>query len=66
MITLETTRLSLREIQSSDAQILYELNKDSEVIKYTGDVSFASLENAKDFILLLMLTISLMVSGVGR
>lgn len=47
---LETERLLLREILVSDAADMYELNSDSEVMQYTGDVYFNSLEETKQFI----------------
>lgn len=46
----ETKRLILREFDLSDAINFYELNLDEEVIKYTGDVAFASVEESKDLI----------------
>ncbi len=49
-IILETTRLKLREITPDDAQIAYELNLDPEVVQYTGDVPFASVEDARKFL----------------
>ena len=47
---LETPRLLLREIEISDTEAMFELNADPEVMKYTGDVSFESLEQTKGFI----------------
>lgn len=47
---LETPRLLLREIVISDAEAMFELNSDPEVMKYTGDVSFKSLKQTKSFI----------------
>lgn len=49
-IILETPRLLLREIEVSDTEAMFELNADPEVMKYTGDVSFESLEQTKNFI----------------
>lgn len=49
-LILETERLNLREFALSDAQFLYELNSDPEVIIYTGDPPFDSLEDARQFI----------------
>ena len=46
---LETERLLLREIAPSDAAIMYQLNLDPEVIKYTGDPPFNSVEEAEKF-----------------
>src|SRR5688572_20279389 len=36
-IVIETNRLILRLFSISDAQLIYELNSDPEVTKYTGD-----------------------------
>jgi len=47
---LETERLYLREITADDAQLAYELNLDEEVIRYTGDGPFESVEEARDFL----------------
>ena|SRR6218665_1825481 len=47
---LETERLYLREITTEDAPIAYELNLDEEVIRYTGDDSFESIEEARAFL----------------
>jgi hypothetical protein len=41
----------MREFQEEDAIGMYELNKDPDVIRYTGDDPFASVEAARDFIL---------------
>ena len=46
---LETERLYLREITPADAQFAYDLNLDEEVIRYTGDDAFESVEEAKEF-----------------
>lgn len=50
MKIIETTRLYLRSMIKIDAQSLYELNLDPDVIKYTGDVSFKNIEDAKAFL----------------
>lgn len=47
---LNTERLILREFDSSDAEKMYELNSDPEVLLYSGDSPFASIENAKEFL----------------
>lgn len=47
---LQTNRLYLREITSDDAEQAYLLNLDPEVIKYTGDDHFASIEDAREFL----------------
>ncbi len=46
MYILETERLLLREWIQEDAAHLLELNRDPEVIRYTGDGPFASEEDA--------------------
>lgn len=46
----QTTRLLLRELTPDDAQDFFWLNEDPEVIRYTGDSSFGSVEKAKDFL----------------
>ena len=50
MNILETERLFLREITAADAVIAYELNLDPEVIRYTGDDPFDSIEEARQFL----------------
>jgi ribosomal-protein-alanine N-acetyltransferase len=40
----------MREFQEEDAIGMYELNNDPDVIRYTGDDPFASVEAALDFI----------------
>ncbi len=47
---LESKRLELREFDISDAVNLYQLNLDSEVIKYTGDPPFNNIEEAERFL----------------
>jgi len=49
-VILETERLYLREFIASDGLHFYDLNNDFEVIKYTGNKPFKSLEEAMDFI----------------
>jgi ribosomal-protein-alanine N-acetyltransferase len=49
-IILQTPRLILREINLTDAKAMLELNSDPEVMKYTGDVSFSSIEETRTFI----------------
>lgn len=46
----ETSRLRLREITPDDAEQAYALNADPEVLRYTGDQSFASVPDAKEFL----------------
>lgn len=50
MIIAETERLILREMMASDAEKAYRLNLDPEVIKYTGDAPFPSIEEARIFL----------------
>jgi RimJ/RimL family protein N-acetyltransferase len=49
-IILETERLYLREIGPADAENAYLLNLDREVLRYTGDVPFSSVEAAREFL----------------
>ena len=49
-ITIETERLLLRELTVGDAENFYLLNLDPEVIRYTGDVAFANIEAARQFL----------------
>lgn len=49
-IITETERLILREFLPEDAVHFYNLNSNPEVIKYTGDPPFATLEEAKLFL----------------
>jgi [ribosomal protein S5]-alanine N-acetyltransferase len=48
--TLETERLSLREMTPGDAPFAFELNSDPEVVQYTGDGPFGSVEEARTFL----------------
>lgn len=47
---LETERLLLREFSIQDAESFYQLNLNPEVIKYTGDPPFESIQDAKTFL----------------
>ncbi|WP_298511463.1 GNAT family N-acetyltransferase [uncultured Kordia sp.] len=47
---LETERTYLRELSIADAESFYNLNLDKEVIRYTGDVVFESINHAKKFL----------------
>jgi len=47
---IETERLSLREFNFDDAENLYRLNLDPDVIRHTGDPPFESVETARLFI----------------
>jgi ribosomal-protein-alanine N-acetyltransferase len=46
----QTSRLYLRELNPEDAENFYLLNLDPDVIQYTGDSSFSSIEEAKKFL----------------
>ncbi len=46
-VIIETNRLLLRTFTSDDAPLLYELNLDPEVIKYTGD-PMKDIDHAKE------------------
>ncbi|WP_438962444.1 GNAT family N-acetyltransferase [Nonlabens sp.] len=48
-LKFETERLLLRPFQEDDAPFLFELNSDEEVMRYTGDVPFKSIEEARKF-----------------
>jgi [ribosomal protein S5]-alanine N-acetyltransferase len=45
-----TQRTLMRHFESNDAEALYSLNLDPEVMKYTGDTPFESVEDAANFI----------------
>jgi ribosomal-protein-alanine N-acetyltransferase len=49
-IILESERLLLRELNMHDAECFYSLNLNPNVIQYTGNYAFASVEEAKDFL----------------
>ena len=49
-IIAQTKRLILREFTIDDAIHFYKMNNDPEVIQYTGDNAFTSLEDAKEFL----------------
>lgn len=46
----QTERLQLRKFRASDASWLYALNADPEVMRYTGDRPFISIDAAIQFI----------------
>ena len=50
MKILETPRLVLREMTPEDAESAYILNSDPEVLRYTGDDPFESVEEACEFL----------------
>lgn len=47
---IHTERLWLREMTPDDAPFAFELNNDPEVIRFTGDDAFASVEAARSFL----------------
>ena len=49
-LIIETPRLILREFELNDAEKMWELNSDPDVIKFTGDPPFVSIDQAKEFI----------------
>lgn len=49
-LLIKTPRLALRPFSLSDAEDMYALNADPEVVKYTGDDPFESIEAARKFI----------------
>lgn len=50
MIVASTPRLTLRVSSDEDAQGMYLLNADPEVLRYTGDPPFADVEEARAFL----------------
>ncbi|MCA0445479.1 MAG: GNAT family N-acetyltransferase [Bacteroidetes bacterium] len=50
MLILKTERLDLREFTPDDAIHLFNLNSDPEVVKYTGDGPYSSIEEARTFL----------------
>lgn len=46
-----TKRLLLRPLTVGDAMEIYQLNKDPDVIKFTGDNSFANISEAEKFLI---------------
>ncbi|MGG5578033.1 GNAT family N-acetyltransferase [Myroides sp. C15-4] len=47
---LETPRLFLRELEIADAPSLFALNANPNVIRYTGNTAFTSIEEARIFL----------------
>jgi len=62
---LETDRLLMREMNESDAQNFFELNNDPQVLRYTGDEPFESIEHSRNF-LKAYPEISYLKDGLGR
>lgn len=48
--TIDTPRLHLREFRDEDADELFRLNSDPEVMRYTGDSAFTGPAAARDFL----------------
>ena len=48
MIQITTPRLVLREFSPDDAEQMFLLNSDADVIKYTGDPPYPSVEEARN------------------
>jgi RimJ/RimL family protein N-acetyltransferase len=46
----KTERLYLREFTTGDAIHFFEMNNDNDVLKYTGDIVFNSINEAKEFL----------------
>ena len=61
----QTPRLILREMRPEDAPALFLLNEDPEVLRFTGDVPFASVEQAREFLAAYPST-SYLKDGYGR
>ncbi len=51
MVPDDTPRLSFRKFTPNDGSYMYQLNADEDVIKYTGDNAFVSVEEAQDFLI---------------
>ena len=49
-VYLETERTVMRNLTVDDAEDFYSLNLDQDVLKYTGDKPFETLEDAKTFL----------------
>ncbi|WP_410880916.1 GNAT family N-acetyltransferase [Myroides sp. DW712] len=47
---LETPRLFLRELETADASFFFALNANPNVIRYTGNTTFTSIEEARLFL----------------
>ena len=48
--TIDTPRLHLREFRDEDADDLFRLNSDPEVMRYTGDPAFTDPASARHFL----------------
>lgn len=50
MIELETKRTIMRQFVADDAEQMFALNADWDVLKYTGDKQYESVEHARAFL----------------
>lgn len=62
--TLETARLILRPYSLADVTPFYEMNKEWEVVKYTGNAPMTSLAQAKE--VLTQVVFPQYLNGIGR
>lgn len=51
LLPVQTSRLIFRQFEERDSEDIFNLNSDYDVLKYTGDKPFNSLQDAKRFIL---------------
>jgi len=49
-LNLETERLILRPFSEDDASLLFELNNDEDVTRYTGQGAYKNIEEALEFV----------------
>lgn len=49
-LLFETDRLMFRKFSAEDAEAFYLLNSDEEVMRYTGDIAFESVEASRAFL----------------
>ncbi|WP_367208860.1 GNAT family N-acetyltransferase [Sphingobacterium sp. R2] len=49
-LELHTERLHLRPFKREDGAMMYALNDDTEVLQYTGDIQFADISAAEEFL----------------
>ncbi len=47
---LQTQRLFIRQFELKDAGKMYQLNNDPDVLRYTGDLPFSSIQAARNFL----------------
>jgi ribosomal-protein-alanine N-acetyltransferase len=50
MYLITTPRLRLREFTPGDANMMFRLNADPDVLRYTGDAPFSSVAEARQFL----------------